>query len=386
MTVCLVVFLAGCDAGVRDLFDESNTTQTPAPPTGSEESTAFPTASFAQVSEGSVSEEMAVAFQGALADMAEEGGIGGGMAAMVLSADGTWGGTAGKADGIRDLRIEDQFNIGSVGKSLIAAQVMQLVEARQLDLDSPAADHLPGDIDFDTNQATIRQLLSHRSGIPDYWAPAFEQSLTTNPRRVWTTEELLESIPDERRPVDVTFGYSSTNYVLLGLVIEHVRGRPLIEVLRHGVLDVPGTERLISQPEERPTAPMAMPFGESAAALRKGGGYLPSTASVTSNGPGAVLASDAPSLARWWRAFCAGEIVSQASLDEMIDFQGEYGLGLYEPYARAVGHTGQDVGYVAWAGCIPDDGTVIVVLSNQVIDDIGAMAGPLVLAAETESR
>jgi CubicO group peptidase (beta-lactamase class C family) len=70
----------------------------------------------------------------------------------------------------------------------------------------------------------------------------------------------------------------------------------------------------------------------------------------------------------------------------MTDFRGEYGLGLYQPYAGTVGHTGQVVGYVAWAGCVPADGTVIVVLSNQVIDDIGGMAGPLVLAAATYSR
>ena len=131
---------------------------------------------------------------------------------------------------------------------------------------------------------------------------------------------------------------------------------------------------------------MAMPFGESTAALHEGGGYLPSTASVTSNGPGAVIASDAPSLARWWRAFCAGEIVPTDSLNEMTDFQGEYGLGLYQPYAGTVGHTGHDVGYVAWAGCLPDDGTVIVVLSNQIVDDIGGMAGPLVIAADTHSQ
>jgi CubicO group peptidase (beta-lactamase class C family) len=198
---------------------------------------------------------MAAAFKAALAESADRGG----MAATVMSADGTWAGTAGQADGVRDLRIEDQFNIGSVNKSLVAAQVMQLVEAGELDLDASAADHLPAHLDFDTNGATIRQLLSHRSGIPDYWSPAFEKDLTMNPRRVWTTEELLQSIPDARGPVEDAFVYSSTNYVLLGLVIEHVRGRPLVEVLRDGVLDVPGTERLISQPEERPTAPMAMP-------------------------------------------------------------------------------------------------------------------------------
>jgi hypothetical protein len=39
------------------------------------------------------------------------------------------------------------------------------------------------------------------------------------------------------------------------------------------------------------------------------------------------MASDAPSLARWWRALCAGEIVSQASLTEMSTFHDGYGLG-----------------------------------------------------------
>jgi hypothetical protein len=93
------------------------------------------------------------------------------------------------------------------------------------------------------------------------------------------------------------------------------------------------------------------------------------------------MASDSPSLARWWRAFCSGEIVSHASLTEMSSFHDEYGLGLFDvsdPYAEGVGHTGQHDGYVSWAGCLPEDGAVVVVLTNQVLDDIGGMAEPLV--------
>ena len=84
-----------------------------------------------------------------------------------MSADGTWSGATGKADGVRDLRIDDQIAIASVTKSVIAAQVMQLVEAGELDLDDPATDHLPPDLDFDTNGATVRQLLGMHSGILD---------------------------------------------------------------------------------------------------------------------------------------------------------------------------------------------------------------------------
>jgi CubicO group peptidase (beta-lactamase class C family) len=113
---------------------------------------------------------------------------------------------------------------------------------------------------------------------------------------------------------------------------------------------------------------MAMPEGESTAVLEIGGGYLPSLAHVTSDGPAAAMASDSASLARWWRAFCAGEIVSEASLTEMSTFHDGYGLGPYnpgDPYAQVVGHTGEHDGYVAWAGCLPEDGSVIVVLSKS---------------------
>jgi CubicO group peptidase (beta-lactamase class C family) len=98
------------------------------------------------------------------------------------------------------------------------------------------------------------------------------------------------------------------------------------------------------------------------------------------------MASDSLSLARWWRAFCAGEIVSEASLTEMSTFDDGYGLGLYnpgDPYAEVVGHAGEHDGYVAWAGCLPEDGAVVVVLSNCVVVDIGLMARPLVDAVRS---
>ncbi len=69
-------------------------------------------------------------------------------------------------------RIDSQFGIASGTKPIIAAQVMQLVEAGEISLDAPATEYLPADFTFDTNGATIRQLLSHRSGIPDWYGDA----------------------------------------------------------------------------------------------------------------------------------------------------------------------------------------------------------------------
>jgi hypothetical protein len=86
-----------------------------------EQAAAFPTAEFAAVSEDAVTEELAARFQAALDDnlarddMAE----GEGMTATVMTPDCAWSGTAGEADGVRDLQIDDQFAIASINKSVV---------------------------------------------------------------------------------------------------------------------------------------------------------------------------------------------------------------------------------------------------------------------------
>jgi D-alanyl-D-alanine carboxypeptidase len=290
---------------------------------------------------------------------------------------------------VHNVQVESQFGIASITKSVVAAQVMQLVEAGELSLDALATDYLPADFTFDTNRATIRQLLDMRSGIPDWFDDAMKKRIEEDRLQVWKTDEVLGLLGPGRNAPGTAFEYADTNYTLLGLVIEHLRGRPLVEVLRNGVLRVEGTERLVYQPDEAPTDPMAMPLGESRAALEKGGGYLPSISDASSAGPAGSLASDSISLARWWRAFCAGEIVSEASLNEMSTFVGGrdgYGLGLFNPVVDwglyGIGHQGGNFGYSSWAGCLlGDHPVVLVVLANYMIDDLGGMPLPLVRAA-----
>jgi D-alanyl-D-alanine carboxypeptidase len=355
----------------------SAATSRPTPP-------AFPTEAFAAVIEDPVTDELAAKFQAALASHDVTGG--GGMSATVMTAEGTWSGTTGKADGVRDLQVDDQFAVASITKSVVAAQVMLLVEAGELRLDDPVAKYLPADRQFDTNGATVRQLLGHRSGLPDYYDLLYD-SQPTDFQRVWTPTEILALLPAGRTPPGSTFEYAETNYLVLQLAIEHVRGRPLVDVLRDGALAVDGIDRLVYQPEERPTEPMAMPSGASRAVLPIQGGYLPSLASASGVHASGAIASDSPSLARWWRALCAGEIISQASLTEMSMFKpaeyiGGYGLGMYNPavgYGPAFGHTGELPGYFSWAACLPDDEAVIVVLTNHHPDD-GQFAYSHVLA------
>src|SRR4051794_3368338 len=232
---------------------------------------AFPIAVFAGMSLEPLTGERTATYQAILADIADGGGI----AATVMAAEGTWSGAAGKADGLHDVQVDSQFGIASITKSVVAAQVMRLVESGEVSLDEPATDYLPGDFAFDTNGATIRQLLSMRSGIPDWYGPVMEKEVATHRKRVWTTAEVLALVDPARRPAGSEFKYADTNYILLGLVIEHVRHRPLVDVLREGVLRVEGTKRLIYQPAEAPTDPMAMPLAESRNVFEKSGGYLP---------------------------------------------------------------------------------------------------------------
>jgi D-alanyl-D-alanine carboxypeptidase len=346
---------------------------------------AFPTGAFAALSNDPVPEDVAAEFQATLDEMAGEGGV----AATVMTPEGTWSGAAGTADGVDALRIDSQFGIASGTKAIIAAQVMQLVEAGEVSLDAPATEYLPADFTFDTNGATIRQLLSMRSGIPDWYSDAMEQEMAADRSHVWELGEVLALVGTARGPVDA-FEYADTNYNLLGLVIEQVRQRTLVEVLRDGVLHVEGIERLVYQPDEAPTEPMAMPRGESRDALAEGGGYLPSISDASSSGAAAAIASDSISLARWWLAFCAGEIVSQSSLTEMATFyEGDidYGLGLFNPArgasVNAVGHLGANFGYKSSAGCLTEDHVVFAVLTNQDLDSFG-LANPLLQAVLSE--
>ena len=326
----------------------------------------FDPSAFAAVRDEPIPKPTATELDDLLVQYAE----GFGMTATVMSPAGTWSGATGMADTSHSLRPTDQFAIGSITKSVFAAQVMRLVETGDVALDDPVADHLPPNLDFDTNGATIRQLLSMTSGIPDY-VDALWRSLSTDRERRWTTAELLDLVRPKRTRPGKRWEYSSTNYILLQLMVEHVRGRRASEVLRHGVLSGPGLERMAFQPDERPSGPVATSDAGRHGLFAEGGGYLPSLAGATAAQAAGGIASDSATLARWWTQFCGGEIVSPVSLKKMAahpDPSEEYALGLLVKAGSAepasLGMYGVHVGFSTWASCYAD-GVVVVALSNQ---------------------
>ena len=383
-TLALLVMLTGCDRAAP----------VPAEATKSQmvaQATAFPIEAFATLGDGQVSPELAADLQEVLDESANDHGI----TATLITSQGTWSGATGMATRERAMVPNNQMSIASITKTLVAAQVMELIEAGELSLDDLAADRLPPDLKFDTNGATIEHL-SMRSGISEYFADEEElrEATMTDPLRVWTLEEKLATVAHQRGPLGQGWEYIGTNYLLLGLIIEQVTGRPVAEVLRAGVLDHDGYERLIYQPDERPTEPMAMPLGAPARTFEKNGGYLPSLANATMFTSEGAMASDAPTLARWFRALCAGQIVSPASLHEMTDFEErpEYGLGIWDRRSEygssspwALGHTGlAREGYRTAALCFQDPTAVVVVLANSKDQvEVDTVAGDLVYAAST---
>ena len=375
-----------------------STTEAPSTASGSStpttvvsaESGRFPTAVFAGLGEEPVSDELAAELQEVLDSSARGDGI---TATLITPAgDLEWRNGLRRrrsGDGPERSDVHRQHHQDPGGGPGDAAG-----RAGELGLDDLAADRLPPDLEFDTNGATIVDLLSMRSGIAEYLADEDElrEALLSDPLRVWTLEEKLATVAPERGPVGQEWEYIGTNYLLLGLIVEHVTGRPVAEVLRSGVLDGDGYERLIYQPDERPTDPMAMPLGASADTFDQGGGYLPSIANVTMFTSEGAMASDSPSLARWFRALCAGDRSCRpASLDEMTDFdkRPEYGLGIMdrqEEYgwdSGALGHTGlAREGYRTAALCFQNPGMVVVVLANAE-HDVDTIAGNLWQAAST---
>ena len=137
----LMVALTGCSTASDGTEAASRSVEpsvsSPASASGTERAAAFPTGAFAEISDDPVPDDVAAELQAILDDMVAGGG---GIAATVMTPEGTWSGAAGTADGVHDLQVDSQFGIASGTKPIIAAQVMQLVEAGEISLDAPATE------------------------------------------------------------------------------------------------------------------------------------------------------------------------------------------------------------------------------------------------------
>lgn len=172
----------------------------------------------------------------------------------VSTGDGelNWSGATGLADPEENqpMTVDTPVFIASITKMFTATAVMILFEKNKLKLNAPISDYLPSSLingihvykgkDY-TDQVLVRHLLSHTSGIPDYYikvpedGPSFSKLIFSEPDREWTPEETVAFARDKLTPDFVPgekASYADTNFQLLGFITESITGQPLHDVYR----------------------------------------------------------------------------------------------------------------------------------------------------------
>src|SRR5437660_5376145 len=134
-------------------------------------------------------------------------------------------------------RADTHFRIASNTKSMTAAVIVLLAQEGKLSLDDPVSKYVPSVPNGDN--ITIDELLRMRSGLYNYTdAPELAAIVDRDPTKVWTTEEVL-AIAFARSPnfpPGTAYEYNNTNYTPLGLIAEHVDGKPLTAAMQDPVL------------------------------------------------------------------------------------------------------------------------------------------------------
>lgn len=270
---------------------------------------------------------------------------------------------------------ETVFAIGSISKQFGAAAIMQLVEAGTLSLDDKLATWMP---DFPrADRITLRNLLQHTTGIVDF---EYTGTWPTTMGVVRSTDEVIATFRDLSPLFEpgTQWAYSSSNYVLLGAILEKVSKQPLADYLAQHVFAPAGLTH-------------TRMCDSYALIPHRAGGYagppfVPAEWShLTQFGVAGGICSTARDLIAWQHALEEGKVVSAASYKQMTTpgelldgSQIHYGLGLsmlrFGGHARVM-HSGGVSGFVAELEHFTDDDLRVAVLSNA---DSGFIAPALV--------
>ncbi len=158
-----------------------------------------------------------------------------------------WHHTAGTDWAGAPLALTGTFDIESITKTVTATAVWQLAERGTIDLDAPI-DEVPGVPNWPAGTYTVRQLLEHRTTIPGYGIAVDATSMPRDPVAAAITGAL------DAEPLAIP-AYSSTNYLVLGKIIEAVTGAPLDHVLAAAVLGPAGIDHRFARAPATASAP-----------------------------------------------------------------------------------------------------------------------------------
>lgn len=299
-------------------------------------------------------------------------GAGPGVAAAVVSAHGSWTGAAGLDGTGQPLQPDAAMGIGSITKTVVAAEVMLLTERGLVDLGAPLTDYI--DVPFSTGGATVRQVMQMISGFPDVNLEDLVQRGYAEPDRVWTPGDVLAEVdPDGVRlgSLGVVAEYNNLNYILLGMLIEAVTDRKLAESIRADLLGPAGLDRLVVQPDEQPVPPLAVPVPDPRGNPPPfDGPHLPSTAIASIAGAAGGMAGDVQTVARWTYLLYGGHIIGADLVEQMTAGATDdwYGLGTVRGTVDGqlfVGHEGSTEGFYSSAYVGMTDAVSVSVMVPQ---------------------
>ena len=268
--------------------------------------------------------------------------------AVGVSADARlgWSGASGlPRDGVTPLSGATPFAIASVTKTFTAAIVLQLVEEERVDLDAAVTDYLP-EVTV-ARGVSVRQLLSHTSGIADLLDP-MRNRLNADPTRVWKPAEVLALIGPSTFKPGTSWGYSNTNYLIAGMVVERVTGHPFGDELQRRII---GPLKLL----------------DTGIPARGELPYLLGVSWTSAFWTSAMLDSSAADLVRWGDALYGGGMLRSDSLAQMLDFNEQgYGLGAEQVRFGGLvgyGHSGLLRGYTTLLVHLPEARLTVALLA-----------------------
>ena len=261
-----------------------------------------------------------------------------------------------------------RYAIDSVSKEFTAAAVLLLVEKGKLSLDDTAGKWFP-DLG-EASKVTVRQLLTHTSGLRDYWPQDFVPPEMLHPTSI---EGILAEWA--HRPLDFEPGtqwqYSNTGYVLAGAIVEKVSGEPLVKFLQQQIF-APLHMDHVTEDDTHPLpatdagAYTRAGLGPARPAPKEGAGWL-FGASELAMTPGDVALWDISLLNR--TLLTANSYKTEFEPIVLKDgTKKDYGLGLDVETVQGrprIGHDGAGSGFLAANRIWPDEKTAIVALTNN---------------------
>jgi D-alanyl-D-alanine carboxypeptidase len=296
-----------------------------------------------------------------------------GASAAILYNDGSmWVGTSGHSWANAPVTPATAFDIGSITKPFTAALILRLVETDRLELDDPVSKWRR---DFNAPGVTIRHLLAQTSGIPDYTAnPEFLPAIRARMAGPWSPAENLAFVTPRRGRPDSAWSYSSTNYVLLGLIAAEAGEHSYSELLRQHILNPLQLRTTFVAGEDSILAPRAHAYLDFTGDGKPDdlSALVPDPATTRGSGGAGAIVATAQDVARFSRAYFSGSLVGVPLHQQATRWRDRgsglrYGFGIIafpQEGDTLLGHMGNAAGHSAGVWHSAASGITAVILTN----------------------